>query len=64
MQPSQGLSAVGARRLLTLSEVARELRCSKAAYETAVQWSDILDIEVTPVLEDEEVGPMLAKYFD
>jgi hypothetical protein len=29
-----------------------------------VQWSDILDIEVTPVLEDEEVGPMLAKYFD
>ncbi len=33
----------------------------KALFEFALQWSDVMQLEITPVLEDEVAGPILAK---
>jgi len=36
---------------------------SVAMYEFAAQWSDVLEIHSSPVIEDAEAGPVLAKVF-
>ena len=35
----------------------------KTAYETAAQWAETIQLSTRPVLEDDEIGPILAKYF-
>ena len=35
----------------------------KASYDLAVQWADIIDIQSHAVLEDADIGPILAKYY-
>jgi hypothetical protein len=32
-------------------------------FESAVKWSDLLEISITPVIEDAEAGPVLAGLF-
>jgi hypothetical protein len=34
-----------------------------AAYTDASQWADLMDLSTVPVLEDSDVGPVLAKRF-
>ncbi len=34
-----------------------------SSYENAVAWSDILELQTVPVLENDEIGPILAKHF-
>jgi hypothetical protein len=34
-----------------------------AAYTHAAQWADLMDLSIVPVLEDAEVGPVLAARF-
>ncbi len=35
----------------------------KAIYEHAAEWAEFLDWETTPVLTDEEAGPICAKIY-
>ena len=35
----------------------------KALYEHAAEWAEFLDWETTPVLTDEEAGPICAKVY-
>ena len=34
-----------------------------ACYEHAAEWAECLDWEVTPVLSDEQAGPLIAKAY-
>ncbi len=34
-----------------------------ALYEGAAKWSELMDIDVVPVIEDDAVGPILARLF-
>ena len=34
-----------------------------ACYEHAAEWAEIMDWEVTPVLTDEQAGPLVAKAY-
>src|ERR1017187_10583450 len=34
-----------------------------AIYETAAVWADLLNLEIVPVVEDAETGPILLKVF-
>ena len=34
-----------------------------ACYEHAAEWAECLDWEVTPVLTDEQAGPLMAKVY-
>jgi Protein of unknown function (DUF3303) len=34
-----------------------------AAYNDAAQWADLLELNIVPVLEDADVGPVLAARF-
>jgi hypothetical protein len=34
-----------------------------AFYETAAKWSDVLEMQTVPIVEDAEAGPVLAKVF-
>ena len=36
---------------------------ASACYEHAAEWAECLDWEVTPVLSDEEAGPLIAKVY-
>ena len=35
----------------------------KAMYESSAEWSDLLDIHISPVIEDGDAGAVLAKLF-
>lgn len=35
----------------------------QSTYDTAVEWNEMIDIQTVPVLEDEQIGPVLAKYY-
>ena len=36
---------------------------ASACYEHAAEWGEFLHMEVTPVLSDEEAGPLIAKFY-
>ena len=36
---------------------------ASACYEFAAEWGEFLHMEVTPVLSDEEAGPLIAKFY-
>jgi hypothetical protein len=40
-----------------------EADCADACYEHAAEWAECLNWDVTPVLTDEEAGPLMAKVY-
>ena len=40
-----------------------EADCADACYEHAAEWAECLNWDVTPVLTDEEAGPLMAKLY-
>ena len=62
---SEGSTILGRWHFADLSGgvVLIESDNATSAYDTAAQWADTITITTTPVLEDEEIGPILAKYF-
>ncbi len=40
-----------------------ECKDAVAAYTDAAQWADLMDLSIVPVLEDSEVGTVLAARF-
>ena len=40
-----------------------EAENADACYEHAAEWAECLDWEVTPVLTDEQAGPLMAKIY-
>ena len=41
-----------------------EADSADACYEHAAEWAECLDWEVTPVLSDEQAGPIMAKVYN
>ena len=64
-EPPEGSKILGRWHFCDLSGgvVLVETDDPRSAYETSVQWSDSIEFNTTPVVEDEEIGPILAKYF-
>ena len=63
--PSEGAKILGRWHKADLSGgfVLGETDDIKSMYDNAAQWAGTLEITTVPVLEDEEVGPILAKHF-
>ena len=59
MQVLEALARTGFRRGLDLVEADN----ADACYEHAAEWAECLDWEVTPVLSDEQAGPLIAKAY-
>jgi hypothetical protein len=65
-QPPEGVTMLGRWHKADCSGgfVLNESSNPGALFESAALWSDVLEIHVTPVLEDAEVGPVFAKVFN
>ncbi len=63
--PPEGATILGRWHKSDLSGgfVLVETDDPKTGYETAVQWAETLQMDTTPVLGDDEIGPILAKKF-
>ena len=49
--------------VLALSRVRFLRQTMLTCYEHAAEWAECLDWEVTPVLTDEQAGPLIAKAY-
>jgi hypothetical protein len=64
-QPPDGVTILGRWHKTDCSGgfVLNESSNPGALFESAARWADVLEIHVTPVIEDGEVGPVFAKVF-
>ena len=49
--------------LFNALDILVEADRADACYEHAAEWAECLNWEVTPVLTDEEAGPLMAKAY-
>ena len=64
-QPPDGVTLLGRWHKTDCSGgfVLYESSNPEALFESAARWADVLEIHVTPVIEDAEVLPVFAKVF-
>jgi Protein of unknown function (DUF3303) len=63
--PPAGVTILGRWHNADLSGGYTLTECNDAvaAYTDAAQWADLMDLSIVPVLEDADVGPVLAARF-
>ena len=63
--PPEGATVIGRWHKTDLSGgfTLMETDDPKVGYEASVQWADMIEIDSTTVIEDSDVGPILAKYY-
>ncbi|MCB1020408.1 MAG: DUF3303 family protein [Bryobacterales bacterium] len=63
--PPEGMTVLARWHKTDLSGGIVIGECSNAQvlYDNAVSWADVIEFHTTPVVSDEEVGPILVKYY-